>query len=335
MSPESGGSRRRPRAVLSLSPAALVDFLFPGEMLDELNASVEILAVVDSFDTVEARVALSTAEILLAGWGTARLSAQGLDAAPSLRAVIHAGGGALAAVDEEAARERNLILSNAGLANSVPVAEYALAMILLAGTGAFRAQQVYRERRAVIDREVELAGFGNFGRTVGIVGASRIGRIVIEMLRPFDVHVVVADPTLDAQDARDLGIELVGLSELARRSSVVSLHVPVLASTRKMIDAAFLAAMPDGATLINTARGIIVDQDALVAELVTGRLSAILDVTEPEVLSADHPLYDLPNVVLTPHVAGALGSEISRMGRLVLDEVQRYSRGEPLEHTEQ
>jgi len=102
-----------------------------------------------------------------------------------------------------------------------------------------------------------------------------------------------------------------------------------------MIDAAFLAAMPDGATLINTARGIIVDQDRARCGLVTGRLSAILDVTEPEVLSADHPLYDLPTSWLTPHVAGALGSEISRMGRLVLDEVQRILARRPLEHTEQ
>lgn len=325
---------RRPRAVLSASPAHLVDLLFPGELRAELEERVELLAVVDSFATDEAREALARAEVLLTGWGTAHLDAPGLAAAPQLRAVLHAGGSALAAVDADAARERGLLLSNAGLANSVPVAEYTLAMILLAGTGAQRGERLYRQTRAAVDREESLVGYGNLRRTVGIVGASRIGRMVVELLRPFALTVVVADPTLDDAEAADLGVELVSLAELARRSHVVSLHVPVLPSTVGMVDAAFLAALPDGATLINTARGVVVDQEALVAELRTGRIDAVLDVTEPDPLPADHPLFDLPNVVLTPHVAGALGTEISRMGRVLLDEVARLARGEELAHLE-
>jgi phosphoglycerate dehydrogenase-like enzyme len=99
-----------------------------------------------------------------------------------------------------------------------------------------------------------------------------------------------------------------------------------------MLDARRLALLRDGATLINTARGALIDQDALVAELVRGRIDAVIDVTEPEVLPPDSPLYDLPNVVLTPHIAGALGVEVRRLGDSALDELERYAHGEPFAH---
>jgi phosphoglycerate dehydrogenase-like enzyme len=99
-----------------------------------------------------------------------------------------------------------------------------------------------------------------------------------------------------------------------------------------MIDARRLRLMRDGATLINTARGRLVDHAALEAELVTGRINAVIDVTEPEILPRTSPLYDLPNVLLTPHIAGALGIERERLGALIVVELERYVRGEPLQH---
>jgi phosphoglycerate dehydrogenase-like enzyme len=99
-----------------------------------------------------------------------------------------------------------------------------------------------------------------------------------------------------------------------------------------MIDGRRLRLMRDGVTLINTARGRLVDHAALEAELVTGRINAVIDVTEPEILPRTSPLYDLPNVLLTPHIAGALGVERERLGALIVDEVERYVRGEPLQH---
>ena len=115
-------------------------------------------------------------------------------------------------------------------------------------------------------------------------------------------------------------------------SDIVSLHAPILPATRHMIDARRLALMRDGATLINTARGWLVDQAALEAELVSGRIDAVIDVTEPEVLPANSPLYDLPNVLLTPHIAGALGAERERLGDQVVAEVERYVQGGKLLH---
>ena len=122
------------------------------------------------------------------------------------------------------------------------------------------------------------------------------------------------------------------LDELMAESDVVSLHAPALDSTTHMIDAGRLALMRDGATLINTARGALVDENALVRELVSGRISAVIDVTTPEVLPADSPLYGLPNVLLTPHIAGALGNERSRLGATVVAEIERFIAGLPLSH---
>ncbi len=115
-----------------------------------------------------------------------------------------------------------------------------------------------------------------------------------------------------------------------RFSDVVSVHAPALPSTQGMIDRRHLALMRDGATLINTARGIIVDETALIDELRTGRIDAIIDVTHPEVPEPASALYDLPNVFLTPHIAGAIGDERERLGEFIVEEIERYIAGRPL-----
>ena len=159
-----------------------------------------------------------------------------------------------------------------------------------------------------------------------------MGRHLMALLGSFDFDVVVFDPLLTADDAAALGAELVTLDELLERSHVVSLNVPAVPSPENMIAARELALMRDGATLINTARGSVIDHDAFIVELTAGRLHAVLDVTTPEPLPADSPLFDLANVFLTPHVAGAAGSEIPRLAELALDEIERWTRGEPLRH---
>jgi phosphoglycerate dehydrogenase-like enzyme len=267
-------------------------------------------------------VALEQAEVVLSGWGCPPLDAELLARAPNLRAVVHAAGGVKGHVTD-ACWERGLLVSTAAGANAEPVAEYTLARILLANKAAGRMAGEYRARRAAIDLIGEFPDIGNLGKTVGIVGLSRIGKRVVELLAPFDLDVVFSDPYVEG------GVEL---DDLLRASDVVSLHAPSLPSTRHMLDARRLSLLLDGATLINTARGALIDQEALVAELVAGRIDAVIDVTEPEVLPPDSPLYDLPNVVLTPHVAGALGVEVRRLGDSALDELERYARGEPFAH---
>ncbi|MER6949232.1 hydroxyacid dehydrogenase [Nonomuraea sp. NPDC000554] len=279
--------------------------------------------VIHDFDGAD----LSETEVLFTSWGCPPVTAEVLARAPRLRAIVHAAGSVKHHVTE-ACWQRGIAVSSAAAANAEPVAEFTLAAILFANKRVIDIARAYRVRRVRDDWDARYPGFGNYQRVIGVVGASRIGRRVIELLRPFDFDVLVSDPYL----REDLGASKVELDELVARSDVVSLHAPALPETRHMIDARRLAAMRDGATLINTARGALVDQAALTAELVAGRLYAVLDHTEPEFLPATSPLYDLPNVLVTPHIAGSLGGELSRMTDLALDELSRYARGLPFEH---
>ncbi|WP_435974503.1 hydroxyacid dehydrogenase [Streptomyces sp. Qhu_M48] len=269
--------------------------------------------------------ALAEAEILLTCWGATPLTAEILDRAPRLRAVVHAAGSVKHHITE-ACWDRGLRVTSAAAANALPVAEYTLASILFAGKRVLGSAQRYAELRTDHAWLTESATWGNYRRTVGIVGASRIGRRVIDLLRPFDFEVLLYDPYVDVPPP---GVELVGLDDLCARSTVVSVHAPQLPSTYRMIGAPQLAAMPDGATLINTSRGSLIDEQALLPHLLAYRLHATLDVTDPELPPPDSPLYTLPNVLLTPHVAGSLGNELHRMTDQALDEVERYGKGEP------
>ncbi|MFJ9827381.1 hydroxyacid dehydrogenase [Streptomyces sp. NPDC101160] len=275
--------------------------------------------------TPEAAAALAEAELLLTCWGATPLTPDVLARAPRLKAVVHAAGSVKHHITD-ACWERGIRVTSAAAANALPVAEYTLAAILIAGKQVLRSAQRYAELRTDHAWLAESATWGNYRRTVGIVGASRIGRRVLDLLRPFDLDVLLYDPYVTTPPP---GVELVALDELCARSSVVSVHAPQLPATYRMIGAAQLAAMPDGATLINTARGSLVDEDALLPHLVSGRLHAVLDVTDPEPPAPDSPLWELPNVLLTPHVAGSLGNELHRMADQALDEVARYGRGEP------
>jgi phosphoglycerate dehydrogenase-like enzyme len=165
---------------------------------------------------------------------------------------------------------------------------------------------------------------------VGLVGASRIGRRVAALLAGFDLNVLLYDPFVRPEDPIAQQAELVDLDTLMARSDVVSVHAPSLPSTRGMIGSRQLKLMQDGAAFINTARGALVEEEALLAELQTGRIHAVIDVTDPEVPPASSPFFSLPNVFLTPHVAGAIGTERARLGLMAVEEIERFVRGEPM-----
>lgn len=322
----------RPHALLALAPR-----LTEGMFTEAHRARLEALCLVPAeeplarLDDDRAARALADAEILLTSWGCPRLDTAVLARAPKLALVAHAAGTVKGHVTPDVFA-RGVRVSSAAAANAVPVAEYTVAAILLANKRAFRLASLYRQVRGFRFWAEEVPEPGNLGKTVGIVGASHIGRRVLRALRAFDLRLLVADPYLSDGDARALGAELVPLEALLARSDVVSLHAPALPETRHLIDAAALARMRDGAILVNTARGHLVDHEALTRELVCGRLDAVIDTTEPEVLPPDSPLYDLPNVFLTPHIAGALAGERTRLVDLALDEIERFLRGEPLRH---
>lgn len=318
----------RPEVLLAMSDGTYRTQFGPAERarLGELAALGEPVQV-ESLDEPAARERLARVEVLLTSWGAPELTAQVLDAAPALRAVIHCAGTVRPLVTD-AVWERDLLVTNAVDANALPVAEFTFAAVIMAGKRApFLAA---RARTARDDWSVEgLGELSNRDRTVGIVGFSRTGRRVVDRLTALETHeVLVFDPYADRDEVKAAGARLADLDEVLAASDITSLHAPALPSTRHLIGARELALMPDGATLINTARGMVVDTAALERECASGRLHAILDVTDPEPLPRDSVLYDLPNVMITPHIAGSLGTETRRMTAAALDELERYVRGE-------
>ncbi|MEV6293283.1 hydroxyacid dehydrogenase [Streptomyces sp. NPDC051896] len=324
-------SPQPPRAVFAMDPVHL-PLLFPPPLMARLRrtADIDTELVVRDFTDPAGAAALAQAEVLITGWGCPHLDAGVLATVPKLRAVLHAAGSVRSLVGE-ALWKHGVTVSSAVTGNAVPVAEYTLAMILLAGKDALAHRERYRRTHAG-PPPAETAATGNLGRRVGVVGASRVGRRLLELLRPFDLTVLLHDPYVSPAEAAALGAELLPLEDLLRRSDIVSLHAPDIPETHHMLDRARLALIRDGGVLINTARGALVDHEALTEELVSGRLRAVLDVTEPEPLPADSPLYRLPNVFLTPHIAGSLGNELQRLGTTVVEEVERLAAALPPLH---
>ncbi|MFJ4840983.1 hydroxyacid dehydrogenase [Streptomyces sp. NPDC088746] len=325
----------RPLALFAMS-ADNPPLVFPPDVLRRIRASVDIdpALVAETFDNrpdnAAVRAALAEAEVLITGWGSPPVDAAVLAAAPRLRAVLHSAGSVKGLIGADC-WERGVIVSSAADANALPVAEYTLGVIMLAGKDLFAARERYRTARTFTLAEI-VPGIGNFGRRIGIVGASRIGRRLIELLRPFDFRVALADPYVDDAEAAALGVTRMSLDTLLGRSDIVSVHAPATPETKHLIGRRELGLMPDGAVLVNTARGSLVDTEALVPELISGRISAVLDVTEPEPLPASSPLFDLPNAFLTPHLAGSQGNELARLGLSVAEELERLMHGLPLSH---
>ncbi|TQE40000.1 hydroxyacid dehydrogenase [Streptomyces ipomoeae] len=321
----------RPRALFAMT-AENVPQIFPPEVLSRLREAVEIdpALIAEDFADDRIRQALAEVEVLVTGWGCPRIDEAVLDAAPKLRAILHSAGSVKGFV-APAVWERGIAVSTAAEANALPVAEYTLAMILLAGKDLFGYRDRLRAERNFPGWGF-VPGIGNHGRRVGVIGASRIGRRVIELLRPFDLRASLTDPYVDEAGAAALGVPLLPLDDLLRASDIVTVHAPDTPETHHLLGRRELALMPDGAVLINTARGTLVDHDALIDELRAGRLSAILDVTDPEPLPADSPLFDLPNAFITPHLAGSQGNEVSRLGLTVVEEAERLGSGRPPAH---
>jgi phosphoglycerate dehydrogenase-like enzyme len=240
-----------------------------------------------------------------------------VDALPRLQLVQLLSAGAEKFVDR---LPEGVVLCNARGAHTPATAEWVMAALLAAQRGIphFVREQAagrwsFSTQRALVGARVLVVGAGDIGRTVG------------RMLEGFDV-----DLTYVARTARAGVRSIDELPELLPQADVVVLLVPVTPATVGLVDATFLAAMPDGALLVNAARGVVVDTGALLAELQAGRLRAALDVTDPEPLPEGHPLWAAPGLLLTPHVGGAVPNTDERAAAAVTDQVVRVLAGQPL-----
>ncbi len=322
---------KKPVTAMLMHPVVM-DELFRQDHTDALNRVCNLVSNTPFRDSDELADELSRLEVLITSWGCPRIDENFIDHTPRLRLIAHLAGSVKGFIDDAVWR-RGIKVVNAVAANAVPVAEYTLAAILFANKQVFQLNQFYlthQENRAPWTKEAP--DVGNYNKTIGIIGASHVGQLVIEHLRNFDMRVLLYDPFVTPLDARQSGAHKVGLTELLSQSDIVSIHAPLLADTKNMIGARELALMRDGATLINTARGAIIDQEALIQELIKERLFAILDTTVPEVLPRNNPLYKLRNVFLTPHIAGSLGDETQRLTDYLVAELERYHRGVQLQY---
>lgn len=322
---------KKPTTALLMHPVVR-DELFRADHFDALNRVCNLVSEEPFRDLDSITPHLENIEILITSWGCPRINEQVVDRAPRLKLIAHLAGSVKGFIDDLIWR-RGIKVVNAVAANAVPVAEYTVAAILMANKRIFQLREVYRqykENRAPWAKEAPNAG--NYRKTVGIIGASSVGRLVIDYLKPFDMRVLVYDPYITPLSARELGATKVGLAELCSQSDVVSIHAPLLPETHHMLGGRELSLMKDGATLINTARGAIVDADVLEAELKSGRIYAVLDTTDPEDLPARSALFQLPNVFLTPHIAGSLGDETQRLTDYIVAELERYTKDHTLKY---
>ena len=269
---------------------------------------------------------LGDIEAVFSTWGFPTLEAQVLDGLPQLAAVFYAAGSVKSFAP--ALIERGILVVSAWAANGIPVAEFTVAQIVLACKGYFHNTRDYisPDVRAHVHR-----GAGVFGETVGLIGAGMAGRAAIELLKPYVLRVIVHDPFLPDEDAASLGVEKVSLEALFEQSYVVSNHLPNLPDLQGILHGGLFERLRSNASFINTGRGAQVVEADLVR--VWGNrpdLMALLDVTSPEPPEEGSPLYELPNIRLSSHIAGSLNDEIVRMADFVIEEFGRWERGEPL-----
>lgn len=321
--------RLRPKSLIVMDARLAAEVYGPAN-IEEIAAHSHLLVpLLDPRDAGEWRRWLRETEVLFIGWGPCpRADAAFLRDAPQLQAIFFAGGTTRHWLTP-AVFERGITVTSAHGANAIPVAEYALATILFSLKRGWHYLAV-QHRENVFPAPI-VPSPGAYESFVGVIGLGAVGQRLCEMLRPFDLEVLAFDPFLSPESARMLGVRLTDLDTVFRQCDVVSAHAPLLEATRGMLQARHFRLMQPGATFINTARGGIVRQREMAEVLQERRdLTAVLDVLEVEPPPADDPLLKLPNVMLTPHVAGALGRERRRLGRMVIDEFQRWRRGLPL-----
>ncbi|SED63408.1 hydroxyacid dehydrogenase [Jiangella alba] len=312
-------------------PADLRALFFPDDALSGLG---EPRVAADGADLGAPEVLAELAgpaDVLVTSWPCAAVTGAVLAASPSLRLVAHTGASVKPYVGLDAF-ERGVRVTQAGAAMARAVGEQAVALTLALLHRVHRFDSALRSGTPWTQAKVAPPRHELAGSAVGVVGASRTGRAYIELVRSLGGVVTVADPYLSASEAASLGVRVAGLDDVLRGSRVLALHAPVLPETRRMIGARELALLPDGALLVNTARAALVDGDALLAELRSGRLDAAIDVFDEQPLPVGHPLRSLPNVLLTPHEAGGTVEARARGGRLVAAEIGRFLGGEPLQH---
>lgn len=305
--------------------------VFPPFMVEELKKRVEIdeSIVIRRNNVKEHREMLRDVEVLFGTWGVEHFTVEEIRTYfPALKAFYYAAGTVRDFGREYL--EAGIRLHSAWGANAIPVVEYTIAQIILAGKSFYQACRLYSDG----DHEKGWAAYhsrrGNYGARVGLLGAGMIGAAVAERLaKDYRFDVLCYDPYCSEEKAKKIGVRLASLEEIFSTCDVISNHLANKKEIEGIISRSLLFSMKDTVTLINTGRGAQVDEEALCDFLESHPAAcAVLDVTDPEPVPAGSRLYGIPNLFLTPHIAGSYGDEVVRLAEYMLDEFDRAERGE-------
>ncbi len=271
---------------------------------------------------------LPGAEAVVTSWGSPVFTPELLAVADRLRIVGHAAG-TVKRLMSPAGYERGIVVLSAAAVIADSVAEYTLWAMLSMQRNLYRY-----EDRMKIERGWKTAAedysHALYHQKVGLVSASMVGRRVIKLLQPFACQIMVYDPYLSEAESQELGVQKASLEAIFSDNDIVSIHAPSTPETKKMIGAAHFQALQDGALFINTARTWVLDEAALVTELQRGRIRAVIDVFDQEPLPAEHPLRDLDNAFLTPHISGFTIESRLHLVEAIADDIKRFFAGEAL-----
>ncbi len=317
----------KPKAIYILNHSAFQK-IYDDAGRARINEMCDVIAEPQDVDSIAANPdILNDVEVIFSGWGCPEMNAELLSHAPKLKALFY-GAGTVKGVVTPEFWAKGIVLTSSWAANAVPVAEFALSEIIFSLKNGWMYVLGMKRDRKYMER-IDCAG--GYKSTVAIISLGMIGRKLAVRLKEFDINVIAYDPFAKQEDAVELGVELVSLEDAFKRADVVSIHTPWLKETENLIGGALIRSMKERATLINTSRGAIINEPEMCAVLAERPdITAVLDVTHPEPPVDDSPLWTLPNVILTPHIAGSLCGECSRMGQYAIDECERFLKGEPL-----
>jgi phosphoglycerate dehydrogenase-like enzyme len=311
-----------------LAQKPLADSLFDSECMEKLLQLGEVTLNEDLKAPNKERVKelIKDADIAITSWGTPSLDKDILDTASNLKLIIHAAGSVKPIMSDQIF-PRGIRVVSCAHAIGIGVAETALGLTIISVKNVKELDtDIHNGEWAKNKMKTKEM----YGINIGVVGAGWVGRHFIKLLKNFHVNILLYDPFVSEEQAKELGVKKVELDELMRSSEVVSLHAPSLPATNKMINRSNLKLMKDGATLINTARGSLIDEEALYEECKTGRIKACLDVTDPEPPAVDHPFRTLPNIIMTPHIAGAVTNGRFRIGLYTVQAIESFINKEPI-----
>ncbi|RLF01616.1 MAG: hydroxyacid dehydrogenase [Thermoprotei archaeon] len=319
--------------VLVTVPRPLLEEISRSEDLERLEEFADVMYNETGRNLREEELAelIEEFDACVTSWGSPRFTEKVLEKANRLRIIGHAAGSVKPYVTDEVFK-RGIVVVNAAAAIATGVAEFTLAMILNCLRGipdlvaAMRRGDWSYRRKGRFTRDLR-------GKRVGLIGFGLVARELAKLLKPFNVKILVYDPHISRSIAGIYNVELVDLNTLLETCDVVSIHAALTEETRGMIGERELKMMRRDAYLVNTARGPIVDEDALIRALREGWIAgAALDVFEQEPLPRDHPLRELGNVYLTPHVAGPSDEGRRKLLGVIVEELQRFFSGKELRY---